>query len=108
MNRRDFLQFAMVAGRSGVASEANPAHGANSGKKLDRFGGWTGKTFKGTGFFRTEHDGKRWWFVTPEGNAFIGFGINHYHADWWAQDYNRDHWVKAFGAERPFDDAWWT
>ncbi len=81
---------------------------SSSRRGLDRFGGWTGKTFKATGFFRTEHDGRRWWFVTPEGNAFISFGINHYHADWWAQDYNRDHWVKAFGAERTFDDAWWT
>lgn len=108
MNRRGFLQFAMVAGLSRVALEANPAHGANSGRELDRFGGWTGKKFRGTGFFRTEHDGKRWWFVTPEGNAFISFGINHYHAGWWTQDYNRDHWVKTFGAERTFDAAWWT
>jgi len=74
----------------------------------DRFGGWKGKTFEATGFFRTEHDGERWWLVTPEGNAFISFGVNHYHAGWWAQDYNRDHWVKIFGAARPFDAAWRT
>jgi hypothetical protein len=73
---------------------------------LDRYGGWKGKQFKATGFFRTEHDGKRWWLVTPEGNAFISLGVNHYHAGWWAQDYNRDHWVKAFGATRPWDQAW--
>ncbi|MHC4740389.1 MAG: hypothetical protein ACYS8Z_00600 [Planctomycetota bacterium] len=73
---------------------------------LDRFGGWKGKQFEATGFFRTEHDGKRWWLVTPEGNAFISFGINHYHAGWWAQDYNREYWVGVFGAERPWDAAW--
>ncbi len=73
---------------------------------LDRFGGWKGKSFEATGFFRTEHDGRRWWLVTPEGNAFISFGINHYHAGWWAQDYNRDHWVRTFGAEKPWDAAW--
>jgi hypothetical protein len=76
------------------------------GADLDRFGGWKGKSFKATGFFRTQHDGKRWWLVTPEGNAFISFGVNHYHAGWWAQDYNRDHWVRTFGAERPWDPAW--
>jgi len=41
--------------------------------------------------FRTEHDGERWWLVTPEGNAFISFGVNHYHAGWWAQDYKHRH-----------------
>lgn len=35
----------------------------------DRFGGWTGKRFEPTGFFRVEKD-DRWWLVTPEGNAF--------------------------------------
>ncbi len=73
----------------------------------DRFGGWTGKRFEATGFFRTEHDGKRWWLVTPEGNAFISLGINHYHDGWWAQQYNRGHWVKEFGAKKPWDKAWW-
>ena len=72
----------------------------------DRFGGWTGKTFAATGFFRTQHDGTRCWLVTPEGNAFLSLGVNHYHAGWWAQDYNRDHWIRAFGAEKVYDDAW--
>ncbi len=74
--------------------------------ELDRFGGWKAKQFEATGFFRTEHDGERWWLVTPEGNAFLSLGINHYHPGWWMQDENRDHWVKAFGAKQPGDDAW--
>jgi hypothetical protein len=61
--------------------------------KFDKFGGWTGKKFEATGFFRTEKD-QRWWLVTPEGNAFLSFGINHLHADLWKQDYNRDAWKK--------------
>ena len=73
---------------------------------MDRFGGWKGKRFEATGFFRTDHDGERWWLVTPEGNAFLSLGINHYHPGWWTQDENRDHWVKVFGAKQPWDDAW--
>ena len=76
------------------------------GPELDRFGGWKEKQFEATGFFRTEHDGERWWLVTPEGNAFLSLGINHYHPGWWAQDYNREYWVKEFGAQRPWDLAW--
>ena len=44
--------------------------------------------------------------VTPEGNAFISFGVNHYHAGWWAQDHNRATWNEKFGAEKPFDQNW--
>ena len=50
---RDFiLKFAIVS-----ALALGTAHGAD---KLDRFGGYKAKSFKATGFFRTEHDGKRW------------------------------------------------
>lgn len=73
---------------------------------LDQFGGWTGKVFEATGFFRTQHDGKRWWLVTPDGHAFLSFGINHYHAGWWTEDYNREHWVEVFGAHQANDSKW--
>ena len=66
--------------------------------ELDRFGGWTGKRFEATGFFHTEKD-KRWWLVTPEGNAFLSFGVNHLHAYWWQQDYNRAAWQKRLGVD---------
>ena len=59
--------------------------------KLDRFGGWTGKRFRPTGYFRIEKD-ERWWLVTPEGNAFISFGINHLHPYLWQQDFNAEIW----------------
>ena len=41
-----------------------------------RFGGWKKKQFKGTGFFRTQHDGTRWWLVDPDGYAFLSVGID--------------------------------
>jgi hypothetical protein len=85
-----------------LAASCGPALAADR----DRFGGWTGRRFKATGFFRTEHDGKRWWLVTPEGNAFVSLGINHYHPNWWAQRYNRDHWLKVFGGRRAMDATW--
>jgi hypothetical protein len=39
-----------------------------------RWGGWTGKRFEATGFFRTQHDGRRWWLVDPDGCAFWSAG----------------------------------
>jgi hypothetical protein len=65
---------------------------------FDRFGGWTGKRFEATGFFRVEKDG-RWWLVTPDGNAFLSFGINHLHPDLWNQDYNRKTWESKLGLD---------
>ena len=39
-------------------------------------GGTTEKVFEATGFFRTEHDGERWWLVDPEGHGFYSLGLN--------------------------------
>jgi hypothetical protein len=55
--------------------------------------GWTGKKFQATGFFRIEKD-QRWWLVTPDGHAFLSFGINHLHPDWWLQEHSRNAWEK--------------
>jgi len=41
-----------------------------------RYGGWTGIKFNSTGFFRVQHDGKRWWLVDPDGYAFLSAGID--------------------------------
>ena len=56
------------------------------------------KKFEATGFFRVEKD-ERWWLVTPEGNAFLSFGINHLHPHLWKQDYNREAWKKRLGID---------
>ncbi|MEM7132463.1 MAG: hypothetical protein AAF702_39540 [Chloroflexota bacterium] len=69
-----------------------------TGPERDRFGGWTGKRFEATGFFRAEMD-NRWWLVTPEGNAFLSFGINHLHAHWWQQAYNQLAWKQRLGLD---------
>ncbi|MHC4580890.1 MAG: hypothetical protein ACYS14_05495, partial [Planctomycetota bacterium] len=95
MKRRDFLKYTWASVLGGTTlnrqSTGQPALG-----ELDRYGGWKGKQFQATGFFRTEKD-KRWWLVTPEGNAFLSFGINHLHAGWWAQPYNRKAWQQRLG-----------
>lgn len=41
-----------------------------------QYGGWKEKRFVATGFFRTQHDGKRWWLVDPEGYAFLSTGVD--------------------------------
>ena len=104
-HRRNFIKLLFASLTTGYIYANKPLKIFDS-QDRDRFGGWRGKQFKASGFFRTEHDGKRWWLVTPEGNAFISFGVNHYHAGWWAEDHNRAYWNQKFGAEKPFDQDW--
>jgi hypothetical protein len=40
------------------------------------FGGWRERVFEATGFFRSHHDGRRWWLVDPEGHAFWSAGLD--------------------------------
>jgi hypothetical protein len=42
-----------------------------------RWGGWKARRLtKGSGFFRTHHDGQRWWLVDPDGYAFWSAGLD--------------------------------
>jgi len=50
--------------------------GSEFGAPFSKYGGWKEKRFESTGFFRTEHDGTRWWLVDPEGYAFLSVGID--------------------------------
>lgn len=43
---------------------------------FSRWGGWKQKRFEATGFFRTQHDGTRWWLVDPEGCVFWSAGAD--------------------------------
>ncbi len=43
---------------------------------LSRFGGWKAERLEGTGFFRTERVGDRWWLVDPEGCLFLHVAVN--------------------------------
>ena len=96
MNRRGFnkVVIAALVGRGLLGG--NRAFGVATPRDLDRFGGWKGKRFDATGFFRVEKD-DRWWLVTPEGNAFLSFGVNHLYPDLWKQDYNREAWRTRLG-----------
>ncbi len=39
-----------------------------------QWGGYAPVRFTSTGFFRTEHDGRRWWLVDPDGHPFWSTG----------------------------------
>ncbi len=41
-----------------------------------RYGGFAANKRKGTGFFRVEKIGERWWFIDPEGCRFWSAGVN--------------------------------
>ena len=43
---------------------------------LGRYGGWTKKKYRATGFFHTSYIKDHWWIIDPEGYAFISMGIN--------------------------------
>jgi hypothetical protein len=93
MKRRQLLQSGIAALTGcGLQCRASAQDVSSSGM-LDRFGGWKGKRFRATGFFRVEKD-KRWWLVTPDGNAFLSLGINHLYQDLFLQPFNRESWKK--------------
>lgn len=70
-------------------------------KDRDRYDGCLGISFEKTGFFRLEK-ADRWWLVTPEGNAFLSFGINHMTPSWLQYPENRDFWLQKFGLSRVY------
>lgn len=39
------------------------------------YGGWTARNFGGTGYFRTQKVGSRWWLVDPDGNPYLSCGV---------------------------------
>jgi len=53
---------------------------ASSQKWPDQFSRWGGwkvlRVGEGSGYFRTHHDGKRWWLVDPDGYAFWSAGLD--------------------------------
>jgi hypothetical protein len=55
--------------RTSVGAETFP-------ETWSRYGGWNEKSFGASGFFRTHHDGSRWWLVDPDGFAFFSVGVD--------------------------------
>ncbi len=97
MDRRNFVKSTTATLMAGLVPSSMPGFaGTWFSKEYDRYGGWTGKKFQATGFFRIEKD-ERWWFVTPEGNAFLSFGINHLSPNFFNQAFNANQWQKIFG-----------
>jgi len=43
--------------------------------KVSDYGGWKTEQSNGTGFFRVEKKGDRWWIIDPEGYPFIHKGV---------------------------------
>lgn len=41
-----------------------------------RWGGWSPRRLEATGFFRTHHDGHRWWLIDPDGHPFWSAGVD--------------------------------
>jgi hypothetical protein len=54
---------------SGLSTPAAPAY--------DAYGGWLQLTGTKTGYFHTQQIEGRWWFVTPDGNAFFSKGVDN-------------------------------
>ena len=67
MKRRQLLKLATA---SAAAAAALPDWTLAAVAEFDKYGGWTGRKFRATGYFRIEKD-DRWWLVTPDGNAFL-------------------------------------
>ncbi len=98
MQRREFLHLAAASAASHSLFSSAAWAAWKPGPNRDKFGGWTERKFDATGFFRVEK-AERWWMVTPEGNAFLSFGVNHLYPDLWNQPYNRDAWADRLGVD---------
>jgi hypothetical protein len=61
-----------VSARLRSQLEAAPSH--EWPEEFSRWGGWKKRRVAATGFFRTHHDGKRWWLVDPDGYLFWSAG----------------------------------
>lgn len=98
MKRRKFLKCSVASALFNGVNQGF-SNSLISPADLDKYGGWKGKKFKATGFFRAEKD-ERWWLVTPEGNAFISLGINHFMPYLFQQKYNNSAWQNLLGVKK--------
>jgi hypothetical protein len=77
-----------------------------------KWGGWKERRFEATSFFRTHHDGRRWWLVDPGGSAFWSAGMDCVEMriasscdglesalEWMPPDEGK--WAAAFGRRSP-------
>ena len=67
MNRRNFVKTTATTAMAGMLASSIPGCTGNLlSDEYDKYGGWTGKRLTKTGFYHTEHNDSRWWYVTPE------------------------------------------
>ncbi|HEY8458013.1 MAG TPA: hypothetical protein VIL34_20645 [Actinopolymorphaceae bacterium] len=59
-----------------LRQQAASAADATWPEGFSRWGGWEARDLGGSGFFRTTHDGRRWWLVDPDGHPFWSSGPN--------------------------------
>ena len=70
----------------------------SSSSNRSQYGGFKHIKFDPTGYFYLHKD-KRWWFVDPEGHAFLSFGLNHVEPNRMLYSWNRPYWAKKFGLD---------
>lgn len=58
--------------RSSWDQEENELNSFNN--EISKYGGFTGKKYKPTGFFRVEKADEVWWFIDPDGYPFFSAG----------------------------------
>lgn len=74
---------------------------------IGRYGGWKQLRFEPSGYFRTEYDGKNWWFVDPEGCALFSTGMDCVNPTDHMRVTGMEHLIPPLPAvEGPYRDAW--
>ncbi len=72
-----------------------------------RYGGWKQLRFESSGYFRTEHDGQRWWFIDPEGYALFSTGMDCIHPSDTMRVSGMEHLIPPLpDKDGAFRDAW--
>jgi Beta-galactosidase len=72
-----------------------------------RYGGWKALRFEASGYFRTVHDGERWWFVDPDGYALFSAGMDCIHPAEAARLDGMEHLLpQPFEPGEEFREAW--
>jgi hypothetical protein len=87
----------------------------------DSYGGSKARTFAASGFFRVEQAEGRWYFVDPDGGAFLSVGLNHadesnlkypHNSEVWRRKYgSREKWIRGVAQDLEawgFNTLGWT
>ena len=69
-------EAACTAFLKGLLKKAEEAGDAFPFPDWDEYGGYTGKSFPATGWFRLERENGRFWLVDPAGHAFLSAGLD--------------------------------